>query len=392
MIDKHSLFARAQPLKTGRAGNLLWLLVLLVVSFGAWASWAKVQEQVRVRGEVVTSSRSQVVQAVDGGVLSTLYVHEGQTVTAGDIVAELNPARFAARAAETKAKVQSLRAIIQRLSAELSGEPLTFGPEIAADQGLVRAQKMLYARRLEEQREQAASLRHSLALAEQELRAVESLAETGDAARMEVVHALSRVVELRGKLSNTRNEYRRKTQQELTAARTELEQAQQILKGRKEALKDTYIRAPMSGTVKEIKVTTIGAVLAPGDEIMQIVPSDEPLIVESRASTADVAFLRPGLPANIKLDAYDYTIYGAIRGEVTYVSPDTIDEDLERDEEPYYRVLIRIDKIPAQAGRDPIEIIPGMAATVEIITGSHTVAQYLLKPLLQASDVALTEP
>lgn len=392
MVTRESLFARVEPMRIGIAGRLIWLLALLIISFGVWASWAKIQQQVRVPGEVVTSSRSQSVQAVDGGVLKKLYVHEGEFVQEGELLAELDPTRFAARVAETRAKVVHLRAKVQRLRAELSGEPLDFGPKVEAWPKVVEAQTQLYKQRVETQRAKRESLKRRLSLARQQLSALETLARTGDAARSEVLNARSRVTELHAKLVNTRNNYRAKARSELAKALSALKQAEEVLKQRVAALEATNIRAPMTGTVKNIEVTTIGAVLKAGEEIMQIVPADDQLIVEARVSPKYVASVRPGLKANIKLDAYDYTIYGALSGKVTYVSPDTITENLKRGQQPYYRVLIEITEIPNREGAKPIKLIPGMTATIEIITGTRTVAHILLKPLIRGSDVALTQP
>lgn len=391
MVTKEGLFARAVPLNVRREGRVLWLLLLLVFSFCAWASWAEIEEQIRVPGEVIVSSRSQIVQAVDGGVLAKLYVQEGQVVEKGELLAELDHTRFAANAAETAAKVLHLRATIQRFSAELEGRELQFSPDVAADPELVESQTNLHQRRLELQREERSAIQRSLALAQQELDALVSLASTGDAARAEVLRSRQRVVELRAEMVNKRNQHRREAQEKLTAARGELAQAVEVGNQRRAALEATYIHAPMAGAVKNVSVTTIGAVLKSGEEILQIVPSDDPLIVEARVSSADVAFVRPDLRANVKLDAYDSTIYGALTGKVTYISPDTIDEDLEQNEEPYYRVLINITDVPETLESESYEIIPGMTALVEIITGERTVAQYLLKPLLRGSAAALTE-
>ncbi|MEQ8798062.1 MAG: HlyD family type I secretion periplasmic adaptor subunit [Salinisphaeraceae bacterium] len=370
---------------------MIWLLVILLVSFTAWANWAELEEQVRTRGEIVASSGSQMVQAVDGGVLRNLYVQEGDTVMAGELLAELDRARFAASAAETRAKIINLRATVERLKAELAGRVPEFSDEVKQFQTLAQTQQNLYDRRTERLREERAAIRDTLNIALQELEALEALAETGDAAESEVLNARRRVSELRGELVNVRNKYRSEAQEQLANAQSELDQATQVLNQRQEALEATKVHAPMSGKIKDLAVNTIGAVLQSGDEIMQIVPSDDPLIVEARVSSGDVAFIRPGLEANVKLDAYDFTIYGSMRGEVTYVSPDTIDEDLERDEEPYYRVLIEITKMPKQRGPEAVEVIPGMTATIEIITGKRTVAQYLLKPVLRGSAAALHE-
>lgn len=392
MVTREELFARSEPLNAGKSGHLLLLLSLLVICFVVWANWATLDEQVRARGEAVVSSRSQVVQAVDGGVLVALHVREGQRVEAGELLAELDKTRFAASVAETQAKALGLRANIERLQAELGNHKLEFSDEVAADPQLVKSQAELHRKRLRQQREERESLQQSLKLARQELNSLETLSETGDAAISELIRARRDVVDLQAELNNRFNEYRRESQERLTNAQTELEQTMQVLKQRQEALDATEITAPMTGVVKNIEVTTLGAVLKSGDEVLQIVPSDEPLLIEVRVNSRDVAFIRPGLEANVKLDAYDFTVYGSLRGKVTYVSADTIDEDLKQDEEPYYKVLAEITRIPdPRPGKEAIEVIPGMTATVEIITGHRTVMQYLLKPLIRGSDEAFTE-
>lgn len=390
-MTREEMFARTRPLDVAKSGRMLWLMVFTVLAFVAWANWATLDEQVRATGKVIVSSRSQVVQAVDGGVLSAMYVKEGETVEAGQVLAELDQTRFAASAQETRFKAVDLRANVERLRAELNNEPLEFSPEVLSDPDLVRRQTNLHNRRLQQQREEKASIRQSLALAQEELTALENLAKTGDAAQSELLNARRQVVDLQAELTNRTNEYRREAQEQLSTTQSELEQTLQVLKQRDEALKATKIRSPMAGAVKNISISTMGAVLKSGDELMQIVPSDEPMLVEARVYSKDVAFIRPGLESNVKLDAYDFTVYGGLRGEVTYISPDTIDEDLKQNEDPYYRALIEIDEIPQREGKEPIEIIPGMTTTVEIITGQKTVAQYILKPLRRGSAAALTE-
>lgn len=391
MVDKQTLFARSAPLNPARAGRMLWVLIALIVSFCAWASWAKLDEQVRARGEIVVTSRSQVIQVVDGGVLERLHVRQGDRVEAGELMAELERGRFQARLAEAKAKAMNLRANIDRLTAELTGEPLAFRDSVAEEPGLVRTQTALHQTRMEQQREERESLQRTLALARRELTALEELASTGDAAQAELLRSMRQVSELEAELTNKRNEWRRKAREEFTDSQAQLDEAQQVLRQRQQELDATYLRAPMSGTVKNVEVTTVGAVLKSGEKLMEIVPSGEPLIVEAKVSPRDVAFIRPGLKANVKLDAYDFTVYGALRGEVTYISPDTIDEDLKQDEEPYYRVLVEIEKVPERVDLKKQEVIPGMTATVEIITGERTVMKYLLKPILRGSAAALTE-
>lgn len=391
MSNNEELFARARPLEVGRSAQMVLLLSLTFIAFIVWANWATLDEQVRSQGKVIVSSRSQVVQAVDGGVLSKLLVKEGQIVNAGDVLAELDRTRFAASAEETSVKAINLRATVERLRSELEGAPLEFSEAVKEDADLVRRQTDLYDRRLEQQREESESLEKTLVLVKEELAALQELAITGDAAQVELLKARRQVIELQAELINRKNEYRREAQEQLAQNQSELEQTMQVLRQRNEALDATTIRAPMSGAVKNVVVTTIGAVLKSGDELLQIVPSGEPLIVEARIYSKDVAFVRPDLQANVKLDAYDFTVYGSLKGKVTYVSPDTIEQDLRRDEEPYYRALVEIDDIPEQVGVNSIDIIPGMTATIEIITGHKTVAQYLLKPLRRGSAAALVE-
>ena len=391
MISAEDLFSRSRPINIGAAGRMLWVMGLTVVASVAWANWAVLDEQVRASGEVIVSSRSQIVQVVDGGVLQSLNVKEGELVNAGDVLAELDRPRFAANAAETRSKVLDLTANVERLRAELNGTPLKFSDAVARESDLADRQKNLHTRRLRQQREERNSVKKSLRLAQEELSALQQLARTGDASQSEVLSARRQVVELTAELTNRQNEYRRDAQKELASTQAELEQTLQIYKQRQEALAATIIRAPMSGSIKNIRITTLGAVLKAGDELLQIVPSDEPLLVEVRIYSKDVAFVRPGLRANVKLDAYDSSIYGSLEGEVVYVSPDTIDEDLRQNEDPYYRAQVKITQLPERKGIEPIEVIPGMTATAEIITGHRTVAQYILKPLRRGSAEALTE-
>lgn len=388
-LQQH-LFARARPLVVSRAYTVLWWSVGAVAAFWIWASWATLDEQVRAPGTVIVSSRSQVVQSVDGGVLRTMHVREGDTVQKGDLLAELDTIRFQASADEVVAKVTYLKATIQRLEAELDETDLHFSKDIAAYPDIVQAQTRLFERRRKFQREETEAIEKSLKLAEQELAAIENLAETGDASQSELLKARRAVVELSAQMTNKKNTYRQEAQAELAKSRSELESNEQVLTQRNEALQSTKLRAPMSGVVKNVRITTVGAVLREGEEILQIVPSDEPMIIEAKVKSRDVAFIRKGLRANVKLDAYDYTVYGSLVGHVTYISPDTLEDEKKRDEDPTFRVHIEITEFPEKSKED-IEVIPGMTASVEIITGERTVAQYLLKPLRRVSSAALVE-
>lgn len=390
MRIEERLFARSEPLNLGRSHFILWGLLLFIGVFCAWATWAHLEEQIRAPGTVIVSSRSQVVQVVDGGVLQKLHVREGDTVVAGDLLAELDPERFQASSQEIRTKVASLRANIERLEAELDDRPLRFSEDVRKYPDIVRFMRNLYDRRRELQEEELTALQRSLSLSSQELDALENLAATGDASTSEVLRMRRQVSEIRGEITNKRNGYRQEAQSELAKARAEMEQAEQVLIQRVGALQATKLYAPMSGTVNSIKATTIGAVMKSGDELLQIVPSDDPLLIEAKVTPRDVAFVRRDLKANVKLDPYDYTVYGSLKGHVTYISSDTLEEDTPKGKTTYYRVHVQIDEFPEKRG-DEIDVLPGMTSTVEIITGDRTVAQYLLKPLRRVSSEALVE-
>jgi adhesin transport system membrane fusion protein len=392
------LFVRVQQPMGSGVQRVLVVFVLVMGVLATWASWATLEEQIRARGKVIVSSRSQVIQIVDGGVLAKLHVKEGDKVKEGDLLAELQTVRFQASADEVATKVASLKASVSRLSAELEGVAPRFDPKLRAQYpDIVESQQRLYARRVQLQQEEQSALSRSAQLAEQELEALEKLQVTGDAALTEVIRVRRQVSEMRAMAVNKRNAYRQEAQTELAKNSSELEQAQELLTQRSEALKATLIRAPMTGVVNNIRITTLGAVLKPSDELLRIVPSDDSLLVEAKVSPTDVGFLRLGLPANVKLDAYDSSLYGSLRGNVSFISADTVEPEaggVQRNEEPMYRVHLTIDPSELQArnkGPDVIEVIPGMTITAEIITGHRTVAQYLLKPLRRARAEALTE-
>lgn len=391
-MSRHErLLERLPPLTVHRADRLLLACVLFLVVVAVWASLAMIEEQIRAPGTVIASSRSQVVQVVDGGTLKHLHVKEGDAVRAGDLIAELDPVRFQASSDEIAVKLAALQASILRLEAELSGRPLSFPPSLAAYGEILRTQSALHGKRLQAQQEEIQAINQSAALAAEELAAVLKLAEAGDAARSEVLKAQRQLNDLRAQATNKRNAFRQEAQLELAKTRADLEQTEQVYTQRSEALQSTYLRAPMDGVVKNVRMTTLGAVLKAGDELLQIVPSGDPLVIEAKVAPADVAFLRNGLRANVKLDAYDYTLYGSLTGKVVYISPDTLEEDLARDEQPYYRVHVQTDG-DSPAGRERLDVRPGMTTTVEIITGERSIASYILKPLRRTVDDALHEP
>lgn len=388
--DSDALLARTRAIDLKRLDLLLVAAAAFLLTLMIWAEIAVIEEQIRATGTVIVSSRSQVVQSVDGGSLKVLHVKEGQQVQAGDLIAELDPVRLQASTDEITAKMIGLQATIERLTAEVTEQPLQFSKAILAYPNILSSQSVLYDKRRRAQQEELTAISRSGDLAQQELDLMLKLASAGDASQSEVLKAQRQVNDLRAQQANKHNGFRQDAQLELAKVQSELAQTEQVFAQRHEALTSTQLRAPMSGIVKNVRYTTLGAVLKAGDELLQIVPSDDALIIEARVKPSDVAFLRHGLRANVKLDAYDYTLYGALKGEVIYISPDTLEEDLKGDEKPYYRVHIRTDS-NAPNGQKALEVRPGMTASVEIITGSRTIANFVLKPLRRTVDEALHE-
>lgn len=387
---RRQLFARVEPLIFARHDRLLIATIAFVVVLSLWAVLCSIEEQVRAAGSVIASSRSQIVQAVDGGTLKVLHVKEGDAVKAGDLIAELDRERFQASSDEVAAKVASLRANILRLEAELAGTPLVFDDSFKDYPDLVAIQKSLHRKRREAQNEEVAGINESARLTQKELSSLLRLAGNGDASEAEILRARRQVNDLRTQANNKRNGFRQEAQAELAKARAEYEQSEQVFTQRSSALDSTRLRAPMAGIVKNVRVTTIGGVLKAGDELLQIVPSNDPLVIEAKVRPADVAFLRTGLRANVKLDAYDYTVYGSLPGKVIYISADTLEEDLKRDEQPYYRVHIQTNGQKTTSER-LLDVRPGMTAAVEIITGERSLANFVLKPLRRGLDESLHE-
>jgi len=368
-----------------------------VVGFLLWASWAEIDQITRAPGHVIASSRNQLVQAPDGGVLKELLVKEGATVKQDQLLATFEKTKAEASFLESDGKVAALRAAVARLRAEVLGGAPAFPPELKRHPGVRESQQQLFVKRQAAIREEIASLERSLSLVKEELEMNLPLLKSGDVSKAEVLKLQRQVADVQAQITNRRNKYFQDSQAELVKAEEELASAQQTLTQRREQLGYTEVRAPMDGVVRNVRLTTRGGVARPGEEIMQIVPVDDDLLFEAKVRTSDIAFIKPGLPSTVKLDAYDYSIYGALTGEVVYISADTLNEETKSGEVPYYRVHVKTrgkDLPGASEGRragERIEITPGMTATIEIKTGTNTVLRYLTKPVTKTIAQSLGE-
>jgi len=365
-----------------------FLIFLLV-----WSLFAQLEQISRAPGQVIPTGRTQVLQSTDGGVISEILVKEGDLVKRGQVLVRLDRVKIEAAVGETEGKVASLKSSMARINAELFNRPLVFPPDVQKFPDFVANQTMLYEKRRQALQDQLSSLQSMLALMQQELDMNLPLLKQGDVSRADVLRLQRGVSDIRAQIVNVRNKYLQDLQLEYTKTEEDLVTAREILAQRQDALKDTEIKAPTDGIVKNVRLTTIGGVLRPSDEVLSIVPTGDKLIVEAKMSPSDIAYVRKGQKASVKFDAYDSSIFGSAVGQVIYVSPDTLTEQGPQGNLVFYRVHIAINTktMKQYANGEKVEIQPGMTATAEIETGKHTVFRYLTKPLSKTFGEALTE-
>lgn len=386
--------ARLQEAHRGHHRTLVIAVAVAVAAFVGWASVFQIDEVARAGGEVVTGSRVQVIQSVDGGVLSELLVREGDRVEPGQIIARLDQTRFASSVGEINARLFALRAKVARLRAEVVGQGELMFPQGLQERApeITQVEMALFEQRRTGLSEEVRTLRVAVALATRELTLVQDLHDNGDASGSELLRAERGLNEAEASLVNRQNRFLEEARLELTRAEDEIAQNEQLLIRRLQEQESSVFVALVPGIVKNIRVTTVGGVLRAGEELMQIVPVDDQLLIEARISPADIGRVARGLPANIRFDPFDYTIYGAAPGTVTYVSADTLKEPSGQGTAVYYRVHVEPDGSPVQTttGR-VLEIVPGMTAEVNIRTGRRSLMDVLLKPLRKTLDESFGE-
>lgn len=369
-----------------KSSRIIWIFVLLLISLIVWAYNAPLVEVSRGTGKVVPTSREQVIQSLEGGIISELLVREGDIVEADQILAQLDLTKTEANVGESSARYRAALASIARLESEVNQTALTFPKELENYPHLIETETRLYKTRKEGLNESLAGLRQALDLVQQELRLTRSLAQAGAASNVEVLKLQRQVSELQLKITDRRSEYMVQAREELAKAKAEADSLESVIRGREDSLSRLTLRSPVRGIVKDVTVTTRGGVIPPNGQLMGIVPLDEQLLIEARISPRDVAFIYPGQEAKVKITAYDYSIYGGLDGEVTLISPDTIQDEV-KPEVFYYRVFIRTqtDALVSKNG-NLFPIVPGMIATVDIKTGEKTVFDYLMKPINKAKE------
>ncbi|MDO5090683.1 MAG: HlyD family type I secretion periplasmic adaptor subunit [Cardiobacteriaceae bacterium] len=365
---------------------MVWVMLLFIIAFVTWAYLSPLEEVTRGQGSIIPSSRQQMIQSLDAGILKVMHVKEGDTVEKGDILVTLDDTRSSAGYREAEAKVVNLEAMLARYKAEAYDLPLEFPDSTPAE--LRDRESAAYHARQQALKSAVSGLSQSKRILDEQIRRTAAMVKRGVSSEIELLRMQRESSDIALQISERQNQYKTEANNELVRTESELAQAKENLALRADPVERSDIRSPVRGIVNNIKINTIGGVINPGQDIMEIVPVDDKLLVQAYINPQDVAFIHPGLPAVVKLSAYDYAIYGGLDGVVTLISPDTLSDERRPSElnldasQSYYRVLIETSGsvLTDKAGK-PLPIMPGMIANVDIKTGEKTVFQYLIKPI-----------
>ncbi len=411
-----------------RARALLWMVFLAFGALLVWAGFAPIDEVARGDGKVIPSSQLQVVQSLDGGVVETLSVEEGELVKKGQLLVSIESTRFDSDVAEQKSRELSLQADIFRLRALVEGTEISFpedfkerAPELVSVQrslfensrNELAEQKIIYQQQLEQRQadlREAQSARRQyrevLSLASRELELKKPLLASGAVSEVDLIklereisnargevsqaeaaisRARSAIAEAESKIRETRLVMTNRWREQLSEKVSELAATRELMSGLRDRVRKTQIEAPVDGTVQRLFVQTVGGVVSPGQDVVEIVPLNDELLVEARVSPKDIAFIRKGQDAIVKFTAYDFAVFGGLKATVEHISADTITDE---NDNTYYLTRLRTE---AQGFSEKLAIIPGMTAQVDILTGEKTVLEYLLKPVVRATSQALSE-
>lgn len=366
--------------------GMVWVMLLFIIAFVTWAYLSPLEEVTRGQGSIIPSSRQQMIQSLDAGILKVMHVKEGDTVEKGDILVTLDDTRSSAGYREAEAKVVNLEAMLARYKAEAYDLPLEFPESIPTE--LRDREAAAYNARQQALKSAVSGLSQSKRILDEQIRRTAAMVKRGVSSEIELLRMQRESSDIALQINERQNQYKTEANNELVRTESELAQARENLALRADPVERSDIRSPVRGIVNNIKINTIGGVINPGQDIMEIVPIDDKLLVQAYINPQDVAFIHPGLPAVVKLSAYDYAIYGGLDGVVTLISPDTLSDERRPSElnldasQSYYRVLIETSgSVLTDKTGKPLPIMPGMIANVDIKTGEKTVFQYLIKPI-----------
>lgn len=383
--SRAAALAKSTPL----ANVLLFVLTAFIIISIIWLRLSKIDEVTRGMGRVIPASQVQIIQNLEGGILAKLFVQEGDTVKKGQILAQLDDTRFAAQYKQSYAQYIALLASIARLEAETENKTdITFPPEVTKNPKLIAQEKNLFKFKMRLLRNTLRNLEHNYKFAVHELNITRPLAKQGVMSKIELLRAEREVNSAQTKIDSYKDNFYETELSELNKNKDEIEALKENLTALKDRMQRTTIRSPVNGIVKQIYFNTIGGVIEPAKPIMDIVPLNDKLIVEAQILPKDIAFIKRGQDAKVKITAYDFSIYGGLDATVTHVSADTSTDPRGN---PYYEVDLATHKTYLGDKENSLPIMAGMTAQVDIITGKKPVLYYLLKPFLKAKEKAMRE-
>ena len=367
------------------------ILAAVLLAFALWSTQSQMDQTVRSSGQVIALARNQIIQAADGGVLKQLLVTEGQRVNAGQVVAKLETTRSEAGYQEIKAKLTALQAALMRAKSESTGVLLTFETSFDRKAQFKPGQEQIYQQKKKSFDEDLALLNSSLQLSEEELRISQSLFKSGDLSQVELMKAQRQLHDSQGRILSLKNKYLH-AKLEVVRLEEEISSNEFKLNERQSLLDHSVLITPVAGIVKVLRINTVGGVLRAGDELMHISPTESGQVIEAKISPSDIGELKLGLPVSIKLDAFDFGVYGMLKGQLSYISSDTLTEPGPNGSmQTYYRIQVQLETPPDTHLLKLSDLKPGMTAALDIRTRSRSVWQYLSKPIQKAFSGALHE-
>ena len=385
-----SLFKWIWP--TDWSNRLVLIMVLMLIGAVVWMDNTTIPQLARSPGQVIAEQRTQIIQAANDGVVERIPVREGDQVKKGDLLMQLDASQAEAAVRDSAGRVAALKATLARLQAEVFQRPLEFDASLDAYPAFIKNQRDLYERRQRAFKEEISTLRTMLGDVDKELEMSLPLLATGDIAQTEILRLRRSKSELEGTMTNRQNKFFQDAQADMTKVEEDLSTQQQVLVDRSTNLERMQMYAPSDGLVRNLRMTTLGGRVRPGDVVMELFPTSSELIVEGKLKPSDLNHVVPGQVATVKLDSFDYSIYGILDGKVIYISPDALSEAVAGQEHIYYRVHVSINKEQMPSfHHKKIQINPGMTAQIEIRTGQMSVLSYLTKPLIKTLSESFSE-
>ena len=427
----HSLSAAILEQTPSKISKVIKIWIATIIAFVIWASFAQIDEITRGEGKVIPYGQNQIIQNLEGGIVEDILVTEGDKVKKDQILLKINNSKSTSDSESNKIRYNELLAKKLRLQALIYNKPFksiktndknlqffllkekelyhTLKAKRLAEDNAIIQQIEQKKQEVKEAKAKVKTLKKSLEYVQEEIKMTEPMVRQGiksrvdflklkreeseiinkiEAARLSIPRLKHNIEEFRSKRIKAKQEYLNNLREELNKTIAELKRVEAELKAINDTVQRTIVKSPVDGIVQKLYVHTIGGVVKPGADLVEIVPTNDKLFLEIKIKPKDIAFIHPGAKAKIKVSAYDYSIYGGLDGEVVKISPDSITDEKDR---TYYLIYIKTDKNYLGSDDNPLYIIPGMIVNADIITGKKTIMQYILKPILKSKQYMFTE-